>query len=535
MTGESGQGIRVHAPVAATVEVVTGDGARTALDRHWPDFVGTFPAAVGDRYHLVADGGPALLDPHGLDLDWVDGEPVSVVRELWERRPQGAPLGLAEGVGPVIYEAHVRGFNRTFDGMVERLDHIAGLGVDVIELMPVHPFDPEDNYWGYMPLVWGAVHRPFAAAPDRAAEELADLVAAVHERGMHVWLDVVFNHTGEGDAALPTRTLRGLDDANAYRHHDDGSYVDDSGCGNDINPADGNVRRLVLEALDRLADLGIDGFRFDLASLLARDGGGLIEQITGWAYGRDVVLVAEPWDLGAYLLGDLFPDPTWLQWNDHFRDQVRGFLRAEPGLVPAMIHRISGSPDVFDGELRSVNFITAHDGLTMHDLTTVTDDHFHSWDCGESLRMQQLKNHFTVLLLSAGAAMFVMGDEVGRTQGGNPNPYNVDGPVSWFDWERAAAWGELYGFVRALLQLRRECPPVGHRCYGTDGPPDTGYESRSLAFATDDLYVMVNVWWEPLAFEVQEPGEWDVVLSTAPGAPTGPVPPRSIRVLRKVV
>lgn len=532
MTGRSARPIRVHAPVAATVEVVSGDGTRTALRRDGLDFVGTFDAEVGDRYHLVVDGATALLDPHCLDLDWVDGEPVSVVRDPWERRPQGAPLALADGVGPVVYEAHVRGFNRTFAGMIERLDHVAGLGVDVIELMPVHPFDPSDNYWGYMPLVWGAVHRPFAAAPARAAEELADLVAAVHERGMHVWLDVVFNHTGEGDATLPTRTLRGLDDANAYRHRPDGSYADDSGCGNDINPGDTNVRRLVLEALDRLADLGIDGFRFDLASLLTRDGGGLIEQITGWAYARGVTLVAEPWDLGAYLLGDSFPDPTWLQWNDRFRDQVRGFLRAESGLVPSIVQRIGGSRDVFGDSTRTVNFVTAHDGLTMHDLTIVTDDHFHSWDCGDSLRLQQLKNSFALLLLSAGSAMFVMGDEVGRTQGGNPNPYDVDGPVSWFDWERAAAWGELYDFVRALLQLRRECPPVGHRFYGVAGAPDLGSESRSIAFGTDDLYVMVNAWWEPLAFEVQEPGEWRVALATV-DTTDGPVPPRSIRVLRR--
>jgi len=217
--------------------------------------------------------------------------------------------------------------------MTERLDYLADLGIDVIELMPVHPFDPTDNYWGYMPLVWGAVHRPYACAEDDAAGELAAFIAAAHERGLHVWLDVVFNHTGEGDATLPTRSLRGIDDAHAYRHHPDGSYVDDSGCGNDIDPADEEVRRLVLEALDRLADLGFDGFRFDLASLLTRDGGGMVDRITGWGFGRGVELIAEPWDLGSYQLGAAFPEPSWWQWNDRFRDQVRGFLRAEPGLV----------------------------------------------------------------------------------------------------------------------------------------------------------------------------------------------------------
>jgi isoamylase len=527
VTGTTVRPIRVHAPLARAVDVVVDGRGAFRLTRAGVEHLGTFAGAVGDRYWLIVDGGPPLLDPHCLDLDWVDGAPVSVVGEPWVRRPQGAPLALADGVGPVIYEAHVRGFNRTFAGMIERLDHIAALGVDVIELMPVHPFDPADNYWGYMPLVWGAVHRPYGTA-----EELAALVTAVHAQGMHVWLDVVFNHTGEGDATLPTRSLRGLDDANAYRHRTNGAYTDDSGCGNDIQPADGNVRRLVLEALDRFADLGVDGFRFDLASLLARDGGGLIEQITGWASARGVALIAEPWDLGAYMLGDAFPERSWLQWNDRFRDQVRGFVRGEPGLVPAMIQRIAGSPDLFHGELRSVNFLTAHDGLTMHDLTIVTDDHFHSWDCGDSLRLQQLKNFFTLLLLSGGAAMFVMGDEVGRTQGGDPNPYDVDGPVNWFDWKRAAQWTELEEFVRRLLDLRRQCPPVGHRFYGVDGPPDTSFGSRSLAFATDDLYVMCNAWWEPLAFVVREPGEWDVALATVPDVGSR-VPPRSIRVLRR--
>jgi isoamylase len=531
--------ITVHAPDASAVSVTvtgsgaaTGDGSTVALSRHGHGFRGTFEAEVGDRYWLTVDGIAPLLDPHCLDLVWTSDGPCSVVRDPWPRRAQGARRAYPDGVGPVVYEAHVRGFARTFAGMADRLDHLVDLGVDVVELMPVHPFDPSDNYWGYMPLVWGAVHRPFAADEDDAAGELADLIAAAHERGLHVWLDVVFNHTGEGDATLPTRSLRGIDDAHAYRHRADGSYVDDSGCGNDIDPADEEVRRLVEEALDRLAALGFDGFRFDLASLLTRDGGGLVEQITGWALGRGIELIAEPWDLGSYQLGAAFPEPTWWQWNDRFRDQVRGFLRAEPGQVPNMIQRIGGSPDLFDGELRSVNFVTAHDGLTMYDLTIVTDDHFHSWACGESLQMQQLKNYFTILLLSAGASMFVMGDEFARTQDGDPNPYDVDGPRTWVDWSRLDEWAELHAFVRSMLALRKECPPVGHRFYGASGAADTSDGSRSIAFATDHLYVMVNAWWEPLEFTVQEPGDWTFAISTIGGS-TGPVPPRSIRILRR--
>jgi glycogen operon protein len=404
--------------------------------------------------------------------------------------------------------------------------------------MPVHPFDPTDNYWGYMPLVWGAVHRPFATDEARAPEELAELVAAAHERDIEVWLDVVFNHTGEGDASLPTRCLRGIDDAHAYRHHPDGRYIDDSGCGNDANPADPAIRRLVIEALDRYATLGIDGFRFDLASLLTRDDGGMVELVTAWARRRGVRLIAEPWDLAAYQVGShLWPD-DWLQWNDRFRDDVRGFLRAEAGLVPAMVDRVQGSPDLLGtGAVpgtpsRSINFVTAHDGLTMHDLTIVTSDRHRSWDCGPELRMQQLQNYFTVLLLSAGAPMFVMGDEFARTQGGHDNPYNLDSAVSWVDWDRLDEWRDLYRFVQVLLRLRREALGPTVRCFGVDGPPDTGYESRSLAWQTGDLYVMVNAWWEPLSFEVQVEGDWQVVASSAP-TDGRTLAPRSSVVLRR--
>ncbi len=529
--------ITVHAPDASAVSVTVcrhgAEPATTELAHVPPRFTGSFDAAVGEEYWLTVDGSPPLLDPHCLELAQTTDGPRSVVRDPWPVRPRGHPLALAPGVGPVVYEAHVRGFAATFAGMIDRLDYLADLGVDVVELMPVHPFDPGDNYWGYMPLVWGAVHRPYAANAGDAPGELAALVAAAHERGMHVWLDVVFNHTGEGDATLPTRSLRGIDDAHAYRHRADGAYADDSGCGNDIDPADGEVRRLVLEALDRFADLGVDGFRFDLASLLTRDGGGLADQITGWAFARGVELVAEPWDLAAYQLGAAFPGTSWRQWNDRFRDEVRGFLRAEPGLVPAIVQRLAGSPDVFGAEPRSVNFLTAHDGLTMHDLTIVTSDRHHSWACGEALRLQQLKNYFTLLLLSAGTPMFVMGDEFARTQDGDPNPYDVDGPRSWVDWSRLADWAPLHDFVRALLHLRRACPPVGHRFYGVDGQVDASAGSRSVAFATDQLYVMVNAWWEPLHFEVQEPGEWQVALETAPAAADGALAPRSIRILRK--
>lgn len=534
--------VSVHAPavreLVLTVRSSVDGSEQSVVAEPCADEAGTWraslPAGAGDRYWLTADGVGPLVDPSAHDVVMEGGRPLGVVRgSLWPEQPS---LG-GHHPHPVIYEMHVRGFARTFAGAIERLPHLASLGVQVIELMPVHPFDDDGNYWGYMPIVWGAVHRPYASEPDDAPAELAAFVRAAHDLGIEVWLDVVFNHTGEGSPDRPTWTLRGLDDAHAYRRRPDGSLTDDSGCGNDIDPADEHVRRLVLEALDRYADLGIDGFRFDLASLLTRDGGALVRRIGDWADVRRVSLVAEPWDLAAYEVGHRFPDGRWAQWNDRFRDDVRGFLRSEPGLVPNMIQRVKGSPELFEGHAwRSVGFVTAHDGLTMHDLTTITSDRHRSWDCGPELRPQQIANAFALLLMSAGAAMFVMGDEMGRTQDGHDNPYDVDGPLTWLDWSRLGQWEDLCETVRRLIALRQLADPTHVVCFGAHGSPDISYESRTLAWSTGALYVIANLWWEPLEFTVQRPGPWDLAVTTAPdtrwsGPDTVMAAPRSVTVL----
>jgi glycogen operon protein len=290
-------------------------------------------------------------------------------------------------------------------------------------------------------------------------------------------------------------------------------------------------------ALQRYADLGVDGFRFDLASLLTRDGGQLVRRIGDWAAAERRTLIAEPWDLASYQVGEAFPDQRWLQWNDRFRDDMRGFLRGEPGLVSTIVLRVAGSADLFGAgnPRRSVNFLTAHDGLTLHDLTTVTSDRHRAWDCGAELRPQQLANAFCLLLLSAGSAMFVMGDEFARTQMGHDNPYNIDSELTWVDWSRVQLWSELRDQVATLLSLRRRADFSDVRCYGALGPPDVGHESRSLAWFTGDLAVMANMWWEPLVFHVHEPGSWRVAMATGPGAAMGDghveVPARSVVVL----
>jgi glycogen operon protein len=438
----------------------------------------------------------------------------------------------------------------------------------------VHQYDPDEgNYWGYMPLVFGAVHRQYAAG-DRPAEELAELVDAAHDHDIEVWLDVVVNHTTEADPTGPSYSLRILDEREYYVVHPDGTYLDDAGTGNVVDAHSPQSRRLIMECLDRFADLGVDGFRFDLAAVLARDAD-FVRAIGDWGERRGVRLVAEPWDMARYLLGPDFPDRRWMQWNGEFRDDVRGFLRGEPGMVSKLAKRLAGSPDLFTSPMRSLNFLTAHDGFTMYDL--VAYDHRHneangwdntdghhdnrSWNCGWEgdvdvpaevmvLRRRQLRNAVCLLLLSHGVPMLVAGDEFARTQGGNNNAYNQDNETSWLDWQRAAEWAGHERFVRDVLAVRAAHPVLwdperwGSRLttFGANGDPDTGHESRSLAWTVDGLYVMANMWWEPVDFTVQVPGDWRIVIDTTsdvvnpvesapPSGESVTVGPRSIVVL----
>ncbi len=396
-----------------------------------------------------------------------------------------------------------------------------------------------------MPLVFGAVHRQYAATDDPATE-LADLVEAAHALDIEVWLDVVLNHTTEANRTGPTYSLRALAEREYYVVDHDGVYLDDAGTGNVVDANSPSARRLIMEALDRLADLGVDGFRFDLAAVLARDAD-FVRSIGDWGERRKVRLVAEPWDMARYLLGPDFPDQRWMQWNGEFRDDVRGFLRGEPGMVPLVAKRLAGSPDLFSSPMASLNFLTAHDGFTMYDL--VAYDHRHndangwdntdghhdnrSWNSGWEgddgvpdsvleLRERQIRNAMCLLLLSHGVPMFVAGDEFARTQGGNNNAYNQDNETSWIEWARADEYSDLERFVGRLIELRSGHPVLWDPArwgelmtvHGADGGPDLSFESRSIAWSVDGLYVMANMWWEPVDFEVQVPGDWWFVVDT---------------------
>ncbi len=599
-TEDAGFEVRVHAPRANRVTVLLGGGVERDLIRRGAEWVGVIER--GARYGLRADGPPALrydvrrtlVDPRATEVWFPAGHRRDDARPDGEPRFETSALAVAAGwpdrASPratgrslAVYEAHVRGLTKrrpvadagTYRAMIAELPRLAELGVSVVELLPVHQFDPDEgNYWGYMPLVFGAVHRQYAAAAD-AAGELAELIAAAHDHDIEIWLDVVFNHTTEEDEYGPMYNLRGLADADYYALHADGSYVDEAGTGNIVDVTSGPARDLVMIALDRFADLGVDGFRFDLATVLSRDPD-FVRAIGDWAAARGVRVIAEPWDLARYEVGRAFPDPRWMQWNDRFRDDMRGFLRGEPGLVPSVMKRLQGSPDLFERPGQSINFLTAHDGFTMYDLVSYDQkrneangwgnadgpDENRSWNCGwegdrnvpdavAELRRRQLRNAMCLLLLSHGIPMFVAGDEFGRTQDGNNNAYNQDNETSWVDWGRRTEFAAHEEFVRRLLAFRAAHPVLSSRewwgeritWFGVDGAPDTAPHSRSIAWSLDGLYVIANLWWEPLTFHVLAPGPWSRSIDTTdPRGFVEPSPvdrsvtagPRSIVVLENV-
>ncbi len=584
--------VSVYAPGAARVDAVLDDSTVVELhrERQRDDWVGEVP--VGSRYLLLLDGDRPVLDPRATEVWFPPGHSRAAARAggsldvaTFPRavaRPWPAPRPQRHTERPLlVYEAHVRGLTKrrerpdagTFRAAIDELPRLRGLGVSVLELLPVHQFDPDEgNYWGYMPLVFGAVHRQYASSDD-PTEELGELVEAAHRLEIEVWLDVVLNHTTEEHRGGPTYTLRALAESEYYVVDHDGHYLDDAGTGNVVDATSPSARRLIMEALDRFADLGVDGFRFDLAAVLARDAD-FVRAIGDWGDRRGVRLIAEPWDMARYLLGPDFPDDRWLQWNGEFRDDLRGFLRGEPGLVPAVANRLAGSPDLFVSPMRSLNFLTAHDGFTMYDL--VSYDHRHneangwdntdghhdnrSWNGGWegddgvpdsvlALRERQMRNAMCLLLLSHGVPMFVAGDEFARTQRGNNNAYNQDNETSWIDWERAQEYADHERFVRRLVEIRGAHPILFDSdrwgdamvLHGAGGAaPDTSFESRSIAWSVDGLYVMANMWWEPVEFEIQQPGDWWIALDTTNpwSAPVGSragshvtVGPRSIVVL----
>ncbi|BAZ69710.1 MAG: glycogen debranching protein GlgX [Pelatocladus maniniholoensis HA4357-MV3] len=424
----------------------------------------------------------------------------------------------------VIYETHVKGFTKlhseippklrgTYAGLAHpaAISHLLSLGVTAVELMPIHHFlaypghlvDKNlKNYWGYDSICYLAPYSGYSASGSLGQQmrEFKQMVKALHNAGIEVILDVVYNHTGEGNHMGPTLSLRGIDNASYYRLVDGNYryYMDFTGCGNSLNVRHPQVLKLIMDSLRYwVLECHIDGFRFDLASALARELyavdrlAAFFDIIHQDPVIADVKLIAEPWDVGegGYQVGE-FP-LLWSEWNGRYRDTVRDFWRGEDSRMAEFAYRFTGSSDLYEFNGRSpsasVNFITAHDGFTLHDLVSYNEkhneangednrdgeSHNRSWNCGiegdtndrevTQLRRKQLRNFLTTLFLSQGVPMLVMGDEMGRSQRGNNNPYCQDNEISWLDWDLQEENEALLDFTRQLIDLRRRHPVLRRR------------------------------------------------------------------------
>jgi isoamylase len=561
---------------------------------------GSWDPANGLRF----DASKVLLDPYGrsvivpknydrsamrLNEDNTASAMKSVVVDTyaydWERE---AAFDWARDAPPkraaartIIYELHVRGFTRhpssgvpenlrgTYAGLIEKIPYLQHLGITAVELLPVFQFDFQDapaghvNYWGYAPVSFFAPHRAYSSRQDPIGpvDEFRDMVKALHRADIEVILDVVYNHTAEGDHNGPTLNLRGFDNATYYMLEGDRSrYANYSGTGNTLNANHPIVRRMILESLRYwVQEMHVDGFRFDLASILARDSSGqpMSNPPVLWDIDSDPALagtkmIAEAWDAGGLYQVGSFVGDSWKEWNGRFRDDVRSFFRGDDGFVGIVADRLLGSPQIYGYKEReaeeSVNFVTCHDGFTLNDLVSYNDKYNQangegnrdgsndnrSWNCGiegptddpavENLRNRQVKNFLTCTMFSLGMPMIVMGDEVRRTQFGNNNAYCQDNETNWFDWTLLSKHADIHRFVKLLIgrRLQRDVEPENRReslnqllresykaWHGVKlFQPDWSSWSHSIALSAElknpreAIHVILNAYWEPLEFEL---------------------------------
>ncbi|HPH20353.1 MAG TPA: glycogen debranching protein GlgX [Haliscomenobacter sp.] len=558
------------------------------------------------------DGQKVLLDPYALAVvtDTWDREKarhagdncatalkgIVVDPYLYDWEDDTAPNHAFERT--IIYELHVGGFTKdpssglpeemrgTYRGLIEKIPYLKSLGITAVELLPIQQFDPYDapqgrlNYWGYSPISFFAPHNGYAINQDplKALDEFRDMVKALHKAGIEVILDVVFNHTAEGDENGPTFSWKGMANRTYYMLSEDKRhYKNFSGTGNTLNANHSVIRRMIRHCLRYWAGvMHIDGFRFDLASVLSRDSDGrpMTNPPLLWEIESDPVLassklIAEAWDVELYQVGNFIGD-RWAEWNGKFRDQLRSFIKGDSGYAESMMQCLLASPDLFRtaerNPNRSINFATCHDGFTLNDLVSYNHKHNlangegnrdghndnRSWNCGvegptqdpeiDALRLQQIKNCFAILLLAQGTPMILMGDEVRRTQGGNNNAYCQDNPTSWFDWTQVDKETDLLRFVREMIRINMTSPYFQEAHFLNShhttvnwhgirpGEPDWGDDSRSLAFSlynpayAEEIYVVMNTFWESLEFELPTPlgheaAVWHRLLDTALASP----------------
>lgn len=557
-------GYRVHGPFDPS-QGFRFDGEKVLLDPYARAVVtNTYDREAaempGDNCSAAAKS--VVVDP--TNYDWEGDQPLNHPYEK-----------------SVIYELHVGGFTKhpssglpahkrgTYAGLVEKIPYLQSLGVTSVELLPVQQFDPQEappglvNYWGYAPMAFFAPHNGYSSSDDpiELVNEFRDMVKAFHKADIEIILDVVYNHTAEGNEKGPTLSMKGTENRGYYMLENDQShYKNYSGTGNTMNSNHSIVRRMIRESLRAwVAEMHVDGFRFDLASVLSRDENGvpLENPPLLWEIESDPVLaptkiIAEAWDIEQYQLGNFVGD-KWAEWNGRFRDDMRQFVKGDTGMISAAANRILSSPDLFDtannrNPNRSINFITCHDGFTLNDLVSYNIKHNednledsrdgtnanYSWNCGEegttlvpeikTLRKQQIRNFFTLLFISQGTPMMLMGDEIRRTQGGNNNAYCQDNEISWMNWEHVEQEKDLFNFVCQMIQFNLNSPFFQENQFwnqtdnntsstvnwhGTKlNQPDWGYNSHSLAFTLKNptydhqLHIMINAFWEPLEFEI---------------------------------
>jgi glycogen operon protein len=596
---------------ARPIRVIPIDPAANRTYHYWHVFV---PGAQPGQLYAYRVQGPSdpanglrfdpakvLLDPYGRgvvvpknysrDAARLEGDNAatamkSVVVDPHAYNWEGDTLLHRPSSQTIIYEMHVRGFTRhpssgvsektrgTYAGLIEKIPYLQQLGITAVELLPVFQFDLQDapsgrvNYWGYAPISFFAPHQGYSSRQDPLGpvNEFRDMVKALHRAGIEVILDVVFNHTAEGDHRGPTLSFRGLENTAYYILEQDRSrYANYSGTGNTLNANHPIVRRMIVDSLRYWVEaMHVDGFRFDLASILERDESGNLMPCPPvlWDIESDPALagtklIAEAWDAaGLYQVGSFIGD-SWREWNGRFRDDVRSFFRGDEGSVAPLADRLLGSPQIYGHKEReaeeSVNFVTCHDGFTLNDLVSYNEKHNEpngednrdgandnrSWNWGlegptddpavEKLRNRQVKNFLTVTMLSLGLPMILMGDEVRRTQQGNNNAYCQDNETAWFDWTLVAKHADVHRFVTLLSarRLLRDVEPERRRLslnqvlrkankawHGVKlGQPDWGDSSHSLAFSVEArnekllFHVILNAYWEPLDFELPRAGD----------------------------
>lgn len=576
-------GYRVHGPFEPELgkrfdgkKVLVDPYARAVVTESYSREKASFP---GDNCAEAIKS--VVIDPS--NYDWEEDQPL--------RHPFAKSI---------IYELHVGGFTKhpnsgvpdkwkgTYRGLVEKIPYLKKLGITSVELLPVQQFDPFDlpnpnltNYWGYSPIAFFAPHNGYGSSADPVAtvNEFRDMVKALHRAGIEVILDVVFNHTAEGNHEGPTLSFKGLENLAYYILENQKSYYSNySGTGNTLNANHSVVRRLILDCLKHwVQEMHIDGFRFDLASVLSRNEKGkpienppILWSIESEPCLAPTKIIAEAWDLGQYQLGSFVGD-KWAEWNGKFRDEVRQFIKGDKGLCWAFSRRILGSPDIFRAILRnpnrSINFITAHDGFTMNDLVSYNQKHNlangegnrdghndnHSWNHGnegptgepqiEALRQRQIKNMLTILMISKGTPMLLMGDEVRRSQDGNNNAYCQDNEIGWFDWDLIQKHNDLLVYVQKLIRFNLETEFFQENFYWLDREdkedtqitfhgtklfqPDWSEHSHALAFTLYNarykktLHIMINAYWESLEFELPQKDikKWKRIIDTSLHSP----------------